>query len=303
MKKTLLIRHYVIAQMYRAGNSSVQIMSARELAKHFDIAQSTVSLALKELTQEGYLFSRPGIGSFTNPIRMAIYQDRAMPPLIGVMGGDGRFFYMGADFWKTFRSIGDMIFAEGWNMRSIELTGPLSAETAQEIFDNQINALIWVGAYRQTDFTEALKKFGIPVIADSPFLPDVNTVTPCLQKPLESLFDYICTHDFHSVLLWLPPEISDQEVPILRKMAEEKKYPLEIEILNPEHGLPETFWKNFCNSHARSLVVGDAVRCSAHLLKRYTGKFASQIEAFRHLSAVQNGVPYLFLKGHSSPGR
>ena len=61
MKETLKIRHYVMGILYHAGNTSVQIMSSRELAAHFGIARSTVSLALKELVDDGFLIPKRGI--------------------------------------------------------------------------------------------------------------------------------------------------------------------------------------------------------------------------------------------------
>ena len=82
MRETLKIRHYVVGVIYNAGERSVQIMSSRDLAKYFNIARSTVSIALKELVDQGYLIPVKGKGYFTNPRKIMTPIPGKMPPLI-----------------------------------------------------------------------------------------------------------------------------------------------------------------------------------------------------------------------------
>lgn len=297
MKKTLMIRHYVIAQMYRAGNSSIQIMSARELARHFDVAQSTVSLAIKELMDEGYLFSRPGIGNFTNPMRMPVYMDRTMPPLIGLMAGDGRFFYWGESFWRSYRAMVDAILASGWNLRPIELSGPLGVETAHELSDNRIDALIWTGAYRQNEFADELQKLKIPTVTDSPFLAGLNSVTPDYRPQIKMLLQYAIDHDHHQLLIGVPEETCELEIPILREEAALANWPLELEFLHSDLILREEFWKNYFLNHPRVLAVVDHFRCSSDFLPRYAEKFHSKLDLYRHGAGCCDGKTLSFFKG------
>ena len=90
MRETLKIRHYVVGVIYHAGERSVQIMSSRDLAKYFNIARSTVSIALKELVDQGYLIPVKGKGYFTNPRKIMTPIPGKMPPLILLLHGDGR---------------------------------------------------------------------------------------------------------------------------------------------------------------------------------------------------------------------
>ena len=101
MKETLKIRHYVVGELYHAGERSVQIMSSRNLAKQFGMARSTVSIALKELIEQGYLIPVRGKGNFTNPRKIMIPLPGRMPPLILLIHSDGRSFYYGKQEWES----------------------------------------------------------------------------------------------------------------------------------------------------------------------------------------------------------
>ena len=65
--KSLRIRHYVMKLLYDNLNHPAPLLSARLLAEKFGISRTTVMTALATLRQEGYLFSHPGKGFFTNP--------------------------------------------------------------------------------------------------------------------------------------------------------------------------------------------------------------------------------------------
>ncbi len=293
MKKTLVIRHYIVGLMYRAGNSSVQIMSARELARHFDIACSTVSLALKELTEEGYIFSRPGVGTFTNPLRMPVRLDRAMPPLVGVMAGDGRFFYFGATFWHTYRALGDAIFKAGWNLRNLELSGPPDAEAAAEVLENRVDALLWLGAYEQQEFVEALAVRGLPIITDSPFLTGVNSVAPDRTEPLLALLDHATRTGRHEVLLFQPPEISRNEEPLLAELARQRGIPLRITSIDPTGFPQDERLRRYFRNRPGVLAVASPSRCTPDYLAGY----AEDIELYQHDTGIRKGKPVRFLRG------
>ena len=101
MKETLKIRHYVVGMIYHAGDRSVQIMSSRNLARQFGMARSTVSIALKELIDQGYLIPVRGKGNFTNPRKIMTPLPGKMPPLILLIHSDGRSFYYGKQEWES----------------------------------------------------------------------------------------------------------------------------------------------------------------------------------------------------------
>lgn len=89
------IRRYVVNLIYKARGKSIQVPTILELAKQFGVSHATVSKAMKELTTEGFIIGRRGIGSFTNPRLSAAGGIRELP-VIGILMEDG----MGVHFDK-----------------------------------------------------------------------------------------------------------------------------------------------------------------------------------------------------------
>ena len=56
------IRRYVMNLILRAGKDPVQIPTINELSEKFSVSRPMVSKAMKELTSEGYIIGRRGIG-------------------------------------------------------------------------------------------------------------------------------------------------------------------------------------------------------------------------------------------------
>ena len=177
MKETLKIRHYVMGILYHAGNTSVQIMSSRELAAHFGIARSTVSLALKELVDDGFLIPKRGIGNFTNPKMFSALQKETMPLLIGILQESGRNFYVGKSGWESLRPICDEVIREGYNLRCLQLSGSDENDVFEEIMSSQVDALIWIDNIAlKESLMKHLADAGLPVICDNSDFSQVATV-------------------------------------------------------------------------------------------------------------------------------
>lgn len=83
------IRRYVMNLILRAGKDPVQIPTINELSEKFSVSRPTVSKAMKELTSEGYIIGRRGIGSFTNPAKIFPASFGRKQPLIGITLGNG----------------------------------------------------------------------------------------------------------------------------------------------------------------------------------------------------------------------
>ncbi len=177
MKETLRIRHYVMGILYHAGNASVQILSSRELAARFGIARSTVSLALKELIDEGFLIPKHGIGNFTNPKMFFSPQNGKMPKLIGVVLESGRSYYINSSGWESLRATCDAVIQEGYNLRIISLSGMDEDEISEEILSNKVDALIWIdNLMLKESLMKRLADAGLPVICDNSGFSQVDTV-------------------------------------------------------------------------------------------------------------------------------
>ena len=163
--------------LYHAGNTSVQIMSSRELATHFGIARSTVSLALKELVDDGFLIPKRGIGNFTNPKMFSALQKETMPLLIGILQESGRNFYVGKSGWESLRPICDEVIREGYNLRCLQLSGSDENDVFEEIMSSQVDALIWIDNIAlKESLMKHLADAGLPVICDNSDFSQVDTV-------------------------------------------------------------------------------------------------------------------------------
>lgn len=163
--------------LYHAGNTSVQIMSSRELAAHFGIARSTVSLALKELVDDGFLIPKRGIGNFTNPKMFFSSRKDTMPPLIGIVLESGRNFYVTESGWKSLRPTCDAVIREGYNLRCLQLSETDEDKVFEEIMHSQVDALIWIDNIAlKESLMKRLADAGLPVICDNSGFSQVNTV-------------------------------------------------------------------------------------------------------------------------------
>lgn len=177
MRETLKIRHYVIGIMYHAGEHPVQILSSRQLAAHFGMARSTVSLALKELVKEGYLISVRGKGNFTNPQKHLAPSPEKMPPLILLIHSDGRNFYYGKQEWESISTIGKAVTEAGYSFRQLALTSTDEEDLFKEILGAQADGLIWIDRLNYNEsLLRRLSEEGLPVICDGMDVRAINTV-------------------------------------------------------------------------------------------------------------------------------
>jgi len=83
------IRRYVMNLILRADGEAAQIPTIQELSAKFGVSRPTVSKAMKELTSEGYIIGKRGIGTFTNPAKRAMVAIGKKIPVVGIMISDG----------------------------------------------------------------------------------------------------------------------------------------------------------------------------------------------------------------------
>lgn len=158
------IWYRVMSIIYHSGNQSRRIPSSNELALEFGIARSTVRIALEKLTAEGYLITRRGCGTFTNPK----YRWNAdwEAPLIGLMLLDCNLFFYSPELLGELENFCGELKKSGWNLRLV--TGQIDTpEEAREVLShNYLDAVI----------TFATKPF-IARVADE-MMPSVNLEFP-----------------------------------------------------------------------------------------------------------------------------
>ncbi len=158
------IRRYVINLIYKAHGESVQIPTILELAKQFGVSHATVSKAMKELTNEGFIIGKRGIGSFTNP-RLSIPHGTRELPVIGILMGDG----MGVHFDKYLAPIlAQMLQQLVYLPATVHLLtlGSLDANVVyREIVNEQLDGLLWESPTEKgIEVIRRLQKDGMPVV-------------------------------------------------------------------------------------------------------------------------------------------
>lgn len=260
MKETLKIRHYVTGIMYHAGNSSVQIMSSRELAAHFGIARSTVSLALKELTEEGFLIAKHGIGNFTNPKKLAMPKEGKMPVLIGVILENGRDFYISDSGWKSLRATGDAIIKAGYCLRYLQLSGKNEDEIFEEIMDSRLDALIWID---HLDLTEALMKrlagAGLPVICDNMGFTQVNTAAYDTAAACYKIGKEFVEKNVSAILYCLSEWFVEHDLPPIGKAYRNAEKECRITIPEKMEEENRAFFEEYFRKEKKGVVIANSI--------------------------------------------
>lgn len=138
------IRYYVMNLIYRNSGKSVRVPSSRELARQFGIARSTVQLALGKLVHEGYLISRHGAATMTNPCSSFVLQPQSRNPLIGVKLYEGDTFFYGCNFWRIISSVAGELTERNYNIRLLNTPVDSEASIRSEVFESYLDGMVLV---------------------------------------------------------------------------------------------------------------------------------------------------------------
>lgn len=237
MKETLKIRHYVIGVIYHAGDRSVQIMSSRNLARQFGMARSTVSIALKELIDQGYLIPVRGKGNFTNPQKLMTPLSGKMPPLILLIHSDGRSFYFGSQEWESISTIGKAVTDAGCFFRQLTLTSTGEEELFREILGAQADGLIWIDSLSGSDtLLRRLSESGLPVISDSASVSSVNTVVFDTRSACRKIGERLARERKTNLLYCLGEWYRENDFPPIREAFAEAGVPLHVTFCDGSEG-------------------------------------------------------------------
>ena len=145
LREGLKIRHYIFNLVLRHPGESVKVPSSWELAKHFGIARSTVTLAYKALMEEGILIGRPGIGTFLAPrYSQGLSSNGAVYSLIGLLTNLGNNLSYGSHQWGLMAAAGsNLTFGDSCQVRPVTLSGSLET-MKKELEQNYLAALVWI---------------------------------------------------------------------------------------------------------------------------------------------------------------
>ncbi len=143
LRESVKIRHYIMNLIYRHPNEKMLIPGSNELAAMFGVGRATVTRVLKNLVETGYLEGRRGIGTFTK-IQNFIPVHGEMPPLVGLLAGDGKYFYYPYHVWSLMANSGLALTRNGCNVRTLNLTGPDGESLYTEITHQYLDGLVAV---------------------------------------------------------------------------------------------------------------------------------------------------------------
>ncbi len=135
------VRHYVMGVIYHSEGRQVKLPSLRELAAEFGLAVSTVKIAFDRMEKEGYITSRHGVGSFTNPRKFFFPCQRALP-LIGVKMGRGDDFYFSVHALKDLAEFTAQCALFPCNVRLLTAGCTTEEEFEIELRNSHIDALL-----------------------------------------------------------------------------------------------------------------------------------------------------------------
>ncbi len=138
------IRRYVLSLALKAKDKSVQIPTTIELSKKFGVSRQTVGKAMRQLTQDGFIIGKPGIGSFTNPKRIETTPCTGKLPTIGVIISDGMLTHLDEYHAKNLSAILKIIPEIPSHIRLLNLTSSNPDIILKDLLNEQLDGLIWI---------------------------------------------------------------------------------------------------------------------------------------------------------------
>ncbi len=137
------IRHFVMDIIYHSEGRKVKLPSLRTLSAEFGLGASTIKLEFDRLEREGYLTTRHGIGTFTNP-KQYFFAENAKLPLIGIKLYRGDTFYYDVTLMKMIGELMSALTALPCNVHMMTAGCENVGEFDTELCHSHIDALLTV---------------------------------------------------------------------------------------------------------------------------------------------------------------
>ncbi len=170
------IRRYVVGLIGRSGANPTRLPTVAELCESFSVSRPTVCKALKELSEQGYIISRRGIGSFTNPAKCNTLDGQRLPH-VGLLLQDGMGVYLTRYFGGMAGELIKQLVSIPVIVQQINL-GSVEPEIIQrDILTEKLDLLVCVGGVdHDRERCEQLRNSGLPVIFVSSSAPFPGSV-------------------------------------------------------------------------------------------------------------------------------
>ncbi len=140
------IRNYLINLVYHQKGGQVEKLPPyEELAEKLGVARSSLQIAVKQLVAEGYLVTKPGIGTFSHPERrLNKYDYYAEEKLIGLIVMDGKSVYHQYFIWTLTARVGEAFGKYCTHLQLLTLGSYNDDAIADEILSAGLDGLVWI---------------------------------------------------------------------------------------------------------------------------------------------------------------
>lgn len=227
------IRTYIMGLIYRNSFSSVRVPSSMDLAKRFGVTRRTARIVLEGLIGEGFLISKAGIGTFTNPtagFKLGAVQQKK---LISICFGDGSFFYYDSYTGKLFSRLMSRLLDNDFNVYPL-VHIPADWEAAlSEVENANLDGGIFCNA--PADFSPArhLLAQGRPCIAVRAPIDGADLVHYNAQEAFEELLSQLSTPERTlRVTLLLSSQNVVELDEFLRQAIAKQANPIKLEVIS-----------------------------------------------------------------------
>lgn len=168
----LVVRRYVMDIIFENPGKPVIVPSYNVLSKKLNVAKSTAQMELNALRDEGFLITKVGIGSFTNPASYGGSQK-----LFTIIRGDGKIVYANYHLLALYGELSTALAALSGAVQEFQLYSHFEEEIFEELRGIPTDAIIWIRPPKK--FEELLKKVRQihPVITISDFVEGLPGVS------------------------------------------------------------------------------------------------------------------------------
>src|SRR5574344_517994 len=139
------IRHYVYALLRKNGTETVKLPSSYELAKQFGVTRRVSRYVLEQLVNEGFLITKPRVGTFTNPHKnyIAVTPVQKRMSLIGILDRDGARFCYGRAEAHLMAALWTGLMRRNCYIHPVEFSTVSQQSRIDELKNLNLDGLVW----------------------------------------------------------------------------------------------------------------------------------------------------------------
>ena len=177
MKCGLKIRFEVMGIINNSHHESVKLPSAQELAERFGMSRRSVTMELKNLIDEGWLYGVRGSGTYTNPERAVLNEHLPSPNIIGVLTGDTRQYCYDYNHWAFLCSPGYAMMPNLGFPHPVRLSSLNPTAVFRELTALKLDGIIW--SWPPDHLGNPLRKLmrsGVRIVTLMKSIPEIPSV-------------------------------------------------------------------------------------------------------------------------------